>query len=166
MNTTKNNFKLCNVDFSRAINSKSYLFRLWHSVRCWNLISTLTYIFYGWVRVVKIWYFDVIFSFICMFCRSLFVLLYFFFWPLCCLFFFDIRFLITPLVSSNSRPLCCLFFFDLRFLITPLWYLQTLLIFIWGIIINLCQKQLCPYLMQLKGKQNLHIHNIIKNIKY
>jgi hypothetical protein len=27
-----------------------------------------------------------IFSFMCMFCRSLFVLLYFFFWPLCCLF--------------------------------------------------------------------------------
>ena len=39
---------------------------------------------------------------ICMFCRSLFVLLYFFFWPLCCLFFFDIRILITTLVSSNS----------------------------------------------------------------
>ena len=40
---------------------------------------------------------------ICVFfCRSLFVLLYFFFWPLCCLFFFDIRVLITPLVSSNS----------------------------------------------------------------
>ena len=32
-----------------------------------------------------------IFSFMCMFCRSLFVLLYFFFWPLCCLFFFDIQ---------------------------------------------------------------------------
>ena len=31
-----------------------------------------------------------------------FVLFYFFFWPLCCLFFFDIRILITPLVSSNS----------------------------------------------------------------
>jgi hypothetical protein len=43
-----------------------------------------------------------IFSFICMFCRSLFVLLYFLFWPLCCLFFFDIRILINPLVSSNS----------------------------------------------------------------
>jgi len=28
-----------------------------------------------------------VFSFMCMFCRSLFVLLYFFFWPLCCLFF-------------------------------------------------------------------------------
>ena len=37
-----------------------------------------------------------------LFCRSLFVLLYFFFWPLCCLFFFDIRILITPLVFSNS----------------------------------------------------------------
>ena len=37
-----------------------------------------------------------------MFCRSLFVPLYFFFWPLCCLFFFDILILIAPLVSSNS----------------------------------------------------------------
>ena len=26
----------------------------------------------------------------------------FFFWPLCCMFFFDIQILITPLVSSNS----------------------------------------------------------------
>jgi hypothetical protein len=42
-----------------------------------------------------------IFSFMCMFCRSLFVLLYFFFWPLCCLFFSDIRILITFLVSPN-----------------------------------------------------------------
>ena len=40
-----------------------------------------------------------------MFCRSLFVLLYFFFFPLCCL-SFDL---------------------DLRILIKPLWYLQTLL---------------------------------------
>ena len=44
-----------------------------------------------------------IFSFMCMFCRSLFVFLYFFFWSL-----------------------CCLLFFDLRILITSLWYLQTL----------------------------------------
>jgi hypothetical protein len=36
------------------------------------------------------------------FSRSLFVLLHFFFWSLCCLFVFDIRILITPLVSSNS----------------------------------------------------------------
>ena len=40
--------------------------------------------------------------FFVMFCRSLFVLLYFFFWPLCCLFFFDIRILITLLVSLKS----------------------------------------------------------------
>ena len=37
----------------------------------------------------------------CMFCRSLFVLFSFFTWPLCCLFFFDLRILITPLVSWN-----------------------------------------------------------------
>jgi hypothetical protein len=43
-----------------------------------------------------------IFSFICIFWRSLFVLLSFFSWSLCCLFFFDIRIMITPLVSSNS----------------------------------------------------------------
>ena len=39
---------------------------------------------------------------LCVFCRSLFVLLYFLLWPLCCLFIFDIRIPITPLVSSNS----------------------------------------------------------------
>ena len=37
-----------------------------------------------------------------MFCRPLFVLLLFFSWPLCCLSFFDLWILITPLVSSNS----------------------------------------------------------------
>jgi hypothetical protein len=40
-----------------------------------------------------------------MFFRLLFVLLYFFIWPLCCLYYFDIRILITPLVSSNSSKL-------------------------------------------------------------
>ena len=43
-----------------------------------------------------------IFSFMCMLYRSLFVLLSFFFSPLFCLLFFDIRILITPLVTSNS----------------------------------------------------------------
>ena len=43
-----------------------------------------------------------IFSFMCMFGRSLFVLLYFFVWPICWLFVFDIWILITLLVSSNS----------------------------------------------------------------
>jgi hypothetical protein len=37
-----------------------------------------------------------------MFFRLLFVLLSFFFWPLCCLSFFDLRLLITSLFSSNS----------------------------------------------------------------
>jgi hypothetical protein len=55
-----------------------------------------------------------------MFCRSLFVLLTFFFRPLYCL-YFDLRLLITLLVSSNSRPLCCLSY-DLRLLITLLVY--------------------------------------------
>ena len=42
-----------------------------------------------------------IFSFMCMFCKSLFVLLYFYFLPFCCL-FFDIWILITSLISSNA----------------------------------------------------------------
>jgi hypothetical protein len=42
---------------------------------------------------------SVVFSVV--FCRSLFVLLSFLFWPLCCL-SFDLRSLITYLVSSNS----------------------------------------------------------------
>ena len=43
-------------------------------------------------------------SFMCMFWRWLFVLFSFFIWPLCCL-FFNLRILITPLVSSNSSYL-------------------------------------------------------------
>jgi hypothetical protein len=78
-----------------------------------------------------------------MFCRSLFVLLSFVFWPLCCL-SFDFRLLIAhwylhtlaivlsvlwfstsdcQLVSSHFWPLCCLFF-DFRLLIAN-WYLHT-----------------------------------------
>jgi hypothetical protein len=44
-----------------------------------------------------------------MLCKSLFVLLYFFFWPLCCLFFIDIRILMNPLVSSSSSQYYVLF---------------------------------------------------------
>jgi hypothetical protein len=46
-----------------------------------------------------------------MYCRSLFVLLYLFFFPLCCRFFFDTRILITRLVSSNTsfNILCIMF---------------------------------------------------------
>ena len=37
-----------------------------------------------------------------VFCRSLFILLSLFHWPLCFLLFFHLRILITLLVSSNS----------------------------------------------------------------
>ena len=39
----------------------------------------------------------------------------FFFWPLCCLFFYDIRILIAPLVSSNSSFNCSLIVLSLFF---------------------------------------------------
>jgi hypothetical protein len=65
----------------------------------WYLVSILLYNILRRVPLVRS---PSIFSFICMFCRTLFVLLHFFFWSLCCLFFFDIRILIALLVSSNS----------------------------------------------------------------
>ena len=40
-------------------------------------------------------------------CRSLFFLLSFFIWPLCCLFFFDLRSLIGRLGSSNFSHVFC-----------------------------------------------------------
>ena len=46
-----------------------------------------------------------IFSFMCMFCRSLFVLLYVFLWSLCCLFFFVIQIMNTPSNSSYGQTL-------------------------------------------------------------
>jgi hypothetical protein len=51
-----------------------------------------------------------IFSFMCIFCRSFYVLLYLFFWPLYCLFFFD-----SDDYFGIFWPLCCLFFFNIRF---------------------------------------------------
>jgi hypothetical protein len=59
--------------------------------------------------------------FVC-FVGSLFVPLYFFFWPLCCLFFFDIWILITPLVSSNSSykmqmPNLLIFFIECSYMV-------------------------------------------------
>ena len=94
-----------------------------------------------------------IFLFTCIFCRSLFVLLFFFFWSWCCLSFFfwswcclsfffwswcclsfffwswcclSFFFWSWCCLSFFFWPLCCLSFFDLRILNT-LWYLQTLL---------------------------------------
>jgi hypothetical protein len=50
------------------------------------------------------------FVYCALFVRSMFVLLYFFFWPFCFLTFLDLRILITPLVSSNSFYSNCGFF--------------------------------------------------------
>jgi hypothetical protein len=66
-----------------------------------------------------------IFSFICMFCRSLFVLLCFFFWPLCCLFFSNIRILITPLVSFGHCAVCSSSIYGFWL---PLWYLLAIVL--------------------------------------
>jgi hypothetical protein len=48
---------------------------------------------YSGVRVVRP------IAFCVVFCRSLFVLLFFFIWSLCCLSVFELRILIIPLVS-------------------------------------------------------------------
>jgi hypothetical protein len=56
---------------------------------------------FSWVRVIRSFVLCV------MFCWSLFVLLSFFFWSLCCLSFFDLHILITPLESSNSSYHFC-----------------------------------------------------------
>jgi hypothetical protein len=75
-----------------GINLKLFLIQIIQGDHCLPFWST-------WVLVGFVLLY---FCFMCMFYRSLFVLLYFFFWSLCCLFFFNIRILITPLVSSNS----------------------------------------------------------------
>ena len=55
----------------------------------------LDYYYNIYISLLDLW-------FICIFCGSLFVLSFIFFWPLCCLYFFDIRILITPFVSTSS----------------------------------------------------------------
>jgi hypothetical protein len=90
-------------------NNMSLLYMLYKLSWCLSVMYTLTE-FWCTGHVISlilrtVWrnpYVYSIFSFICMFCRSLFVPLYFFCWPLCCLSFFDLRILITPLISSNS----------------------------------------------------------------
>jgi hypothetical protein len=93
-----------------------------------------------------------IFSFMCMFCRSLFVLLSFFLWPSCCLFFFDI------------------YWFWL-----PLWYLQTLLIknkftILWSIPLGKLQSLRCRhvwiswnYVVLLSWKEHVFLNHFQSN---
>jgi hypothetical protein len=66
-----------------------------------------------------------------MFCRSLFVLLTFFFWPLYCMSFFDLQYLITPLVTPNIS-FCRLL--SLSFMCIEVW--KELYILLWIIILT------------------------------
>jgi hypothetical protein len=88
----------------------------------------------------------------CMLCRSLFVLLHFFFWPLCCLFFLiygfslpfwyllaivlsvllDIRILITPLVSFGHCVVCSSWYTDSHYPFGIFWPLSCLFFLIYG----------------------------------
>jgi hypothetical protein len=58
-----------------------------------------------------------------MFCISLFVLLSFFFWPLYCLSFFNLRLLMTPLVSFGHCIVCPSSTYGFWW---PLWYLLSI----------------------------------------
>ena len=80
------------------------------------------------------------FSFMCMFYRSLFVHLSFFFRPLCCLYFFKSRLLITPLVSSNfsmftlghtfwTDRLCI---YSIMLWTWPRWLNTNFIVFVWS----------------------------------
>ena len=61
----------------------------------------------------------------CKLCRSLFTLLYFFIWPLCCLLFSNIQILFTPLVSFDHCVVCCSPIYKLWLL---LWFLLTIVL--------------------------------------
>ena len=66
-----------------------------------------------------------IFSFLRMCCKSLFVLLYFFLWPLCCLSFYYLRVLTTPLVSYCH---CAVYHSTIYGFWLPLWYLVAIVL--------------------------------------
>jgi hypothetical protein len=87
-----------------------------------------------------------------MFWRSFFVLLYFFFWSLCCL-FFDLRLLIAPLVSSNCScystfSFICMFCRSLFVLLYFFfWSLCCLSFYLWLLISPLVSSNFSCYLI-------------------
>jgi hypothetical protein len=96
-----NKFKYKTFVFMRSIPSISLSLSLTISSLCWNVEHLLPFFLWCW-RHLSRFLVSSIFSCMCMFCRSLFVLLYFFFWPLCFLFFIDLRILITSLCYLQS----------------------------------------------------------------
>jgi hypothetical protein len=95
--------KIYSFNWTNIIDLNKFLFRDWIYIVSWyqSINQSITYRTRDfWVQFFQM---DItFFSFMCMFCISLFVLLYFFALPLCCLSFFDLRILISPLISSNS----------------------------------------------------------------
>ena len=81
------------------------------SIAVWRHVNSISDIFMTttFLKMLKFEIFSRLSGFVfarsLLFCvvfySSLFVLLSYFFWPLCCLSFFKLRILITPLVSSN-----------------------------------------------------------------
>jgi hypothetical protein len=65
-----------------------------------------------------------------IFCRSLFVLLSFFIWPLYCISFFDIQILITPLVYSNFSRQVVHFLIENNVRMSVSWTLYVIICFI------------------------------------
>ena len=78
-----------------------------------------------WMLPVLIGFVFLIFGFLCVVCRSLFVLLSFFFWPLYCLSFFNLRLLMTPLVSFGHCIVCPSSTYGFWW---PLWYLLAIVL--------------------------------------
>ena len=68
-----------------------------------------------------------IFSYMCMLCRSLLVLFYFFFWPLCCLFFCLLAIVLSVLLSFGHCVVCSSSIYGLWL---PHWYRQTIYIYV------------------------------------
>ena len=60
-----------------------------------------------------------------MFCKSFFVLLFFYFWPLYCLYLFDLRLLITLLVSFGHCIVCTSVIYGFWL---PFWYLLAIVL--------------------------------------
>ena len=60
-----------------------------------------------------------------MFCKSFFVLLFFYFWPLYCLYLFDLRLLITLLVSFGHCSVCTSVIYGFWL---PFWYLLAIVL--------------------------------------
>ena len=76
-----------------------------------------------------------IFSFMCMFCVSLFVLLSLLFWTLCCLFFFDLRLLITSFESTNFSYIILndCWFWNSRYFMRPIEWIRFVINTCWQI---------------------------------